>query len=164
MIKNPARIIVSIVLILLVGCATSSPIQQYSRSKSEFRNGPELIKHSYPAQNVYRIYHRAATGFVSIQSIREAAEQRAMQFCERQGKDMALLGERISEPPYILGNFPRIEIVFAMVDKTTAVPSAASAPSEDTYAKIARLKKLLDDGALTQAEFDREKQKVLRAP
>ena len=30
---------------------------------------------------------------------------------------MVVLGEGISQPPYILGNFPRIEIVFAAIDK-----------------------------------------------
>ena len=35
-----------------------------------------------------------------------------------------MLGERISEPPYIMGNFPRIEIVFALINKEAAAPSA----------------------------------------
>lgn len=35
-----------------------------------------------------------------------------------------VLGERISEPPYIFGNFPRIEIVFALVDMASYAKSA----------------------------------------
>lgn len=155
------RILALSSLLLLVGCATSSPIKRYSQSQSEFRTGPELIEHGYPDKNIYRIYHRAATGFVSIQSIRQAAEQRAQQFCEQQGKGMVVLGEKISEPPYILGNFPRIEIVFAAIDKPAAASTGIAVGAEDAYAKIARLKGLLDDGALTQEEFDREKRKIL---
>lgn len=160
----PARFILlsAYFAFVLSGCATSSPIKRFSESKSEFRTGPELIAHDYPDKNVYRVYHRAATGFVSIQSIREAAEQRALAFCERQGKGMVVLGEKISQPPYILGNFPRIELVFAMVDRppsSSATPLSGQAP--DVYEQIARMKKLLDDGALTQNEFEREKAKLL---
>jgi len=117
------------------------------------------MSHSIPESEIYRIYHRAASGFVSIQSIRQAAEKRANQFCESQGKAMVLLGEKISEPPYILGNFPRIEIVFGSVEKIR--PASVAAPENSNYQKVAQLKKLLDDGALTQVEFDREKRKVL---
>ncbi len=40
-------------------------------------------------------------------------------------------------------------------------PIAKEGAGEDKYAKLEKLKKLLDDGALTQAEFDSEKRKVL---
>jgi hypothetical protein len=33
--------------------------------------------------------------------------------------------------------------------------------SGDKYDKLAKLKKLLDDGAITQEEYDREKAKIL---
>lgn len=80
------------------------------------------MSHSYPTENVYRIYHRASTGFNSIAGLREEAEARAQQFCERQGKGMVVLGEKTSPPPYILGNFPRIEIVFASIEKPISKP------------------------------------------
>jgi membrane protease subunit (stomatin/prohibitin family) len=46
-----------------------------------------------------------------------------------------------------------------------AAPAAAApAPSaDDTYAQLEKLKKLLDDGVLTQPEFDAQKQKLLQA-
>lgn len=108
--------------LLLSGCATSSPIKRYAESNSAFRTGPTLMSHSYPTENVYRIYHRASTGFNSIAGLREEAEARAQQFCERQGKGMVVLGEKTSPPPYILGNFPRIEIVFASIEKPISKP------------------------------------------
>lgn len=146
------------ITVTIEGCATSSPIQKYADSQSSFKSPTELISHEYPDGDIYRVYHRAATGFVSIQSIRQSAEQRASKFALQQGMGFVLLGEQISQPPYILGNFPRIEIVFALIDiATEAVPD----PTYDKYADLERLKKLLDDGALTQGEYDREKAKIL---
>lgn len=107
----------SVISLIVSGCATSTPIQRYSESKSAFNPGPVLMSNDIPAKDIYRVYERGSTGFVSIQSLREEVEDRANRFCERQGKGMLLLGEKISQPPYILGNFPRIEIVFATVDK-----------------------------------------------
>jgi len=146
--------------LLLAGCATSSPIQRYSENKSAFSSPPQLISNDYPDKDVYRIYHRAATGFVTVQSIRHAAEERIDEFAKRQGKSFVVIGEKISQPPYILGNFPRIELVFALIDKPQPDPTPED--SRDKYANLERLKKLLDEGALTQAEFDAEKKRLLR--
>lgn len=75
------------------------------------------MSHNYPQSSIYRIYQQGSTGWTSIGSLREEVEARAATFCARQGKGMVVLGERISHPPYLLGNFPRIEIVFAAIDK-----------------------------------------------
>jgi len=40
-------------------------------------------------------------------------------------------------------------------------PTTTPQPTEDPYARLASLKKLLDDGVITQEEFDAEKSKVL---
>ena len=42
-----------------------------------------------------------------------------------------------------------------------APPAAPAAGSEDMVAQLESLKKLLDEGILTQAEFDMQKQKLL---
>jgi membrane protease subunit (stomatin/prohibitin family) len=47
------------------------------------------------------------------------------------------------------------------VDEQDAPPEAASA--DDKYEQLTKLKDLLDQGILTQAEFDVEKQKILRS-
>ena len=86
--------------------------------------------------------------------------QRAEQFAKSQGKSVVVLGERISQPPYILGNFPRIEIVFALAAVVEPVPSVDR--RDDKYDQIERLKKLLDDGAITRDEYESEKAKVLK--
>lgn len=43
------------------------------------------------------------------------------------------------------------------------VPAPAAAPAEDPYGDLMKLKGLLDAGALTQEEFDTQKQKILSA-
>ena len=49
----------------------------------------------------------------------------------------------------------------APVPAQAAAPVAATAPPADTYGDLMKLKELLDAGALTQAEFDTQKAKLL---
>ena len=52
----------------------------------------------------------------------------------------------------------------AAVRPTASAPAAAPAPTAggaDMVAQLENLKKLLDEGVLTQAEFDMQKQKLL---
>jgi hypothetical protein len=99
------------------GCAYETPVQRYSESRSKFRKPPELMSHNYPDRDVYRIFQQGATGFTPLAAIREDLEQQAERFCARQGKGMMVLGANYSKPPYILGNFPRMELIFAAVEK-----------------------------------------------
>lgn len=152
-----------IAIILLSGCSTASPIQKASLSKSRFDQA--LLYHGKTAviddkvpDDAYRIFHQAATGFVSIASIRSSAEERASEFCKKKNKVMHALSERTASPPYILGNFPRIEIVFSCIDPTE---SSESAGDQDKYEQLKKLKTLLDDGTLTEEEFIAEKSKLL---
>ena len=52
--------------------------------------------------------------------------------------------------------------MFECVDKPQIASTAM--PEDTKYAKLVTLKKLLDSGALTQEEFEREKGKFLRQP
>ncbi len=106
-----------ITIIFISSCATSSQISRYSESRTYFNTQPRLIKNEYPESDIYTLYERGSTGFVSIQTLRSNLERRAELFANRQNKSIVVLGEKISEPPYILGNFPRIQIVFALIDK-----------------------------------------------
>jgi hypothetical protein len=74
---------------------------------------------------------------------------------------MEALTEHTSNPPHILGNFPRIEIVFDCVERQSASTAVAS---DAKYGKLANLKQLLDTGAITQTEFATEKAKILNGP
>jgi hypothetical protein len=80
-------------------------------------------------------------------------EQRAMEFCKRKGKEMESIRETTATPPFVLGNFPRVEIVFDCVNKPTAEPATDDDPK---YTRLINLKMLLDTGVITQEEFDRE--------
>jgi hypothetical protein len=152
---------------LLSGCAVTSPIQPASSSKSAFEGAvfkgeTVTVGPGTPGQEAYRVFIQGATGFVSMQAVRDDAEQRAKDFCDRKGKAMESIRETTATPPYILGNFPRIEIVFDCVDRPAAVgPTAGDDPK---YTKLVNLKKLLDAGVITQDEFDREKAKILDQP
>jgi hypothetical protein len=119
------------------------------------------VRSTPPGVEEYRVFQEGSTGFVSIQSVRSDAEQRAMAFCDGTGKTMLSLRETTATPPYILGNFPRVEIIFGCVDK----PSPGSSTADGTkYKKLVELKKLLDSSVLTQQEFEQEKAKILNQP
>jgi Short C-terminal domain len=152
---------------ILVGCAVNAPIQPVSTSKSAFAGavykGTTVTTGSAtPGNEVYRVFVQGATGFVSMGSVREDAEQRAKDFCDRKGKAVESLSETTANPPYILGNFPRIEIVFDCV--AVAGPATAAMSEDPKYTKLVNLKKLLDTGVITQQEFDQEKAKILSQP
>ena len=57
----------------------------------------------------------------------------------------------------------QIDDLQAQQDQQAQVAPAAAAPAsaEDGMAKLTQLKSLLDQGVLTQAEFDMQKQKIL---
>lgn len=160
------RVVVALtVAALLSSCAVTSPIQPASSSKSAFdgavyKGTTVTVAHGAQGDEAYRVFIQGATGFVSLQSVRDDAEQRAKDFCDRRGKVMESLTETTSNPPYIFGNFPRIEIVFGCIEKSLA----ATIGSDPKYTKLVNLKRLLDSGVITQAEFDNEKAKILSQP
>jgi hypothetical protein len=147
---------------LLLSCAYASPIEPAATSKSPFWwfgwGDPVQVASEVPSGEQFRISHRGSTGFTSVTSVRQSAESRADQFCERKNGVVYPVTEQSSSGPQILGNFPRFELVFVCVEK----PAAKAVPPEDPYVRIERLKKLLDSGAITQQEYDREKQNLLR--
>jgi Short C-terminal domain len=155
-------------LTVLAGCGSTTPIQLAASSKSGFDGAvysgeTSTLDKPTPDEPSYRIFQQGATGFVSISAVRADVEEQAVRHCERAGKTMHSLVETAAKPPYILGNFPRVELVFECVPKPKTRP-VAEAVSPSKYDKLASLKKLLDSGALTQAEFDREKTKLLAEP
>lgn len=147
------------VVLVLASCSTASPIKPVDESTSNFDLAPSFDSAEYPDDSIYRIYHRAATGFVSIESLRQSAESRAEAFAERRGKTFVVLAEKTSNPPYILGNFPRIELVFALKNKEPAQTDDES--RSKGYQQLETIKRLYDEGVLTREEFENEKSKIL---
>jgi hypothetical protein len=114
----------------LFGCAVSGPIQSAAIGKSGFDGAAypgitriivddeaELARYALHEQ--YRVFEQSATGYGSIPEARDQAEPRARDFCRAKNKVMKTLKEITSVPPHILGNWPRIEIVFVCADRSS---------------------------------------------
>ena len=164
---TPRVAVATFIAIALAACGQTSAIQATDKSKSHFADAAfkgETVVLSRPTKynEQYRLFQQGATGYVPLQSVRDDVELRAGQFCERKGQSLNALQETTSTPPHILGNFPRVELVFECVAKAA---SPGTPPTEDVkFTKLSNLKKLLDSGTLTQAEFEQEKKKVLSLP
>lgn len=156
---------IALLSVVVTGCSSMSPIEKASESKSHFDDAVYQGRDFYVSpQEVqgerYRIYHQASTGFSGTGGIRRTATQRATRFCQDLGKkQMFTVSEHTAAPPYILGNFPRIEIIFVCVDDTVAQGSAKVAT--DKYDSLVTVKELYDSGALSKDEFETEKKKIL---
>jgi hypothetical protein len=157
--------VVCMICSFLSSCGTSTPIQRVSESRTHFGSPPKLMSHSYAEQDLYRIYHRGATGFVTISALRTAAEERAQKFCDRLGRTMIVLGEKASPPPHILGNFPRIEIIFAAAPRGGFAGGGSStqylSSQGPSISRLTKLKRLRDEGLITSSEFEAEKRRYL---
>lgn len=115
--KNSSLFFIIVLVSFLTGCAYDSPIERYSESKSYFNKPTPIMSHNIPEKDIYRVFVQGATGYVPVSSCRTYAEERAEQFCARMGKGMMVLGQQQSNPiPYPF-NFPKVEIVFAAIDK-----------------------------------------------
>ena len=151
--------------LLLNACSSMSPIQKESESTSHIDGAVYEGKDFYISDEEikgerYRIFHQASTGFSGTSGIRRSATKRANDFCRNKArnKKMLTVSEHTAAPPYILGNFPRIEIIFVCVDKETTKTTVATS---DKYDRLTKIKGLLDSGILSQKEFETEKKKIL---
>lgn len=83
-------------LAILSGCAVNSGIVATS-------------------DDTYYVSRQAATGFTGLSGLRPEAIKEANEQCAKMGKKYIEIGSKESQPPYILGNFPRVEIQFRCV-------------------------------------------------
>jgi hypothetical protein len=112
-------ITITILALLLTGCAVSSQIEKASESQSHFKNAFYTGHDFYRAKEKidgerYRVFEQAATGLSGTSGIRQDAMDRANDFCRSKDPktEMLTVSEHTAIPPYIFGNFPRIEIIF----------------------------------------------------
>ena len=151
-----------LIALALSGCAGNPPVQLASTSGSIFDGavyGGDTAEMEKPIPGVetYRASYQGGSGFVSISSVRATVEDMANKHCARHGGATRPIREIASRPPYVLGNFPRVEWLF----QCGRAPRDNALNSNDKLTQIERLKKLLDSGALTQEEFEREKLRIL---
>jgi hypothetical protein len=63
-------------------------------------------------QDTYMVSRQAATGFSGTGTLKAEAFREANDFCAGQGKAFQVVSTSESQPPYLLGNFPRAEVQF----------------------------------------------------
>ncbi len=90
------KLCVVIVLLTLAGCASNSGVVQMGSDN-------------------YFISKQAASGFTGLGSLRGDAMRDAYAQCSKSGKSVQVTNTSESKPPYLLGNFPRVDITFRCV-------------------------------------------------
>lgn len=80
-------------VVIFAGCASNSGVVPIS-------------------QDTFMVSRQAATGFSGLGNLKAKAYQQAAQFCTSSGKTLQPVHTNESQPPYILGNFPRVELEF----------------------------------------------------
>ena len=133
--------------------------------------------------NTFIVTRQAATGFSGTGTLKTKALGEAREYCKQRGLTMKIVAITESQPPYVLGNFPKAEVVFKALppghpdleqptqfDPYHAQIKAGEKPAErieatgdhsDVYDKLLKLDELRDKGILTEEEFQREKKKLL---
>jgi hypothetical protein len=152
-----------LLLFSISGCAVSSTIEKAETGKSEFDGAiyggkTSSINAELPGIPKHRIFHQGSTGFTSVETIRNSALKRVDAFCGSSGTSPYLIQETTSTPPHILGNWPRVEIIFSCVK---GAKSTSTVAPPDKYDRLAKLKALFDAGAISQPEYEAEKKKIL---
>jgi hypothetical protein len=126
--------LIFVIPVLFLGCSSAPPVQKAADTKSYFEGAVypgeiyKLAEDNTGAEQ-YRVFSHGSTGFVSVASVQANAEGRAKDFCGKEGKTIKVLQQQVSTPPHVLGNFPRAELIFICIDKTTAINSSSKPAS-----------------------------------
>jgi len=79
-------------------------------------------------QGGYLIQKQAATGFPGPGSLKADVMREAGDYCAAQGREFMLTNINETEPPYVLGNYPRADINFRCVPQGSVVPGPIPPP------------------------------------
>ena len=63
-------------------------------------------------KDTYMIAKQQATGFPGLGNMKAEIITEGNSYCQSQNKNFQMVSSNESQPPYILGNYPRSEIVF----------------------------------------------------
>jgi len=110
----------------LSSCAIAPRVEPAATSKSQFEGAlyageTVALDKPTPGEEAYRIFRQAATGHVSLQSVRSETEENAKDYCKRKGRSMRGLVETAARPPYTFGNFAAVELIFECVAKAAGL-------------------------------------------
>lgn len=92
--KNVALLLV----VLLTSCASASGVVSMGNDR-------------------YFVSRQGATSFTGMASLRAEALQEAYAKCNVTGDAVEVLETTESQPPYLLGNYPRVDITFRCVNQ-----------------------------------------------
>ena len=153
----------------LLGCGVTIPVLPATSSKSQFEGATYSgvivdVDKAIPGAELFRAFQQGATGFVPVSGVRGGVEEFATNFCSRKGKVVRLVQETTSPNLILPGNFPRVEWLFECADDSRKPAAVALASESDRLSQLERLKRLLDNGTLTQKEFDDQKARILGGP
>ena len=151
----------------LSGCGSSAPIQRVSDSHSNFgsvyKGETTIIRTDTSGATQYRAFSQGGTGFVSISAVRSDAENRADEFCKQENKVARTLSEQMSTPPYVLGNFPKMEIIFICIEKPNAATTTGTGSNGKPSAtdKLRELNSMHEQGLITDAEYQQKRKQLI---
>ena len=160
---------------LLAGCSVQGDIKPAATSRSEFEDafykGVELKVGSNPeGYREYRIFSQGASGFTPQSGVKRNAMKRAQAFCSQKNGRVRVITEHRASGARILGNMPRVELVFVCVPsgaydgespKNSSREKQESTQALDRYGNLERLGELRDKGILSDEEFEQEKRRIL---
>jgi hypothetical protein len=84
----------SVCLVLIGGCASYSGVVE-------------------TGQGSYLITQQAATGYPGLGNMKTDLIKEATSFCSKSNKQLKINDVKETQPPYILGNYPRVELSFS---------------------------------------------------
>jgi len=90
------KVVAAASLLFLAGCAVNTGVVNI---------GPER----------FMVSRQAATGLGGMGTLRVDAMKDGTKQCESEGKTMRVIEAHESQPPYIFGNYPRIDLTFECV-------------------------------------------------
>ena len=86
-------------------------------------------------RDTYLIAKQQATGFPGLGNMKAEIIGEALRHCETLGKELNIVSTNETQPPYILGNYPRSEIQFrceAKANPDVSRPKILKPPSRVT--------------------------------
>ena len=96
-------------VLVVIGCASNSGVVAIGSDK-------------------YMVSRQAATGFSGMGTLTADAMKEANDFCTAQNLTSKILSTKEAKPPYILGNFPKVDLQFTCVEPNKSAPVEVSEP------------------------------------